>query len=106
MAILGSTSFSYQPPDSSIEGKLLRTFSSSGALNEDGVLAEEYIDEWRFDVNTFILPQNKSVMTYRLHVDGEVLILATVFSDVYPVFSHYHLSGSCDCWDKPKFQSA
>jgi hypothetical protein len=101
-----STSFSYQPPDSSIERKLLSTLSSSGALNEDRVLAEEYIDEWRFDVNTFILPQNKSVMTYRLHVDGEVLILATVFSDVYPVFSHHHLSGSCDCWDKPKCQSA
>jgi hypothetical protein len=75
---MGSTSFSYQPPDSSIEGKLLRTFSSSGALNEDRVLAEEYIDEWRFDVNTFILPQSISVMTYRQHIDGGVLILSTV----------------------------
>jgi hypothetical protein len=106
MAIMGSTSFSYQRPDSSIEGKLLRTFSSSGALSGYRVLAEKYIDERRFDVNTFILPQNKSVMTYRLRGDGEVRILATVFSDVYPVFSHYHLSGSCDCWDKPKCQSA
>jgi hypothetical protein len=78
MAILGNTSFSYQPPDSSIEGKLLRTFSSSGALNEDGVLAEEYIDQRRFDVNTFILPQSISVMTYRHNIDGGVQILATV----------------------------